>query len=377
MARINNQILKLNYKSAIASLKQSKVQSAVTILSLSLAAGALFTYLNLSSFAKHSIVKDESKVYISDQAVIKYSDAEDKLSDDAGYQYSLFKNCPEGDREDESESPKCIMADEKMLEILDLAPNQGQNLDQYSNEENTVIGFSVASSKFGSPADAVGKKINILNKDRTVIGVMPDSVGYNNSELSNVNDLAITGFYKSNVSEDSLFYILVSVDNESRLQEINSTVGSEIKFNKLSKVVDDPNSASDRSRMIFAAKQSAIVALFMSGLCVFISAMLSINKRVREIGIRKTIGATDSNITSHFLIESIVAGLAGSVLGSSISYAVITIKFNQSILDNLVYSIGDALLTLIGVLLISILAGIIPAKLAGKKTPIECLTRNN
>lgn len=58
MARINRNILKLNYRSAIASMRQSKPQSVATILSLALAAASLFAYLNLSSLSQ---IKNQEK----------------------------------------------------------------------------------------------------------------------------------------------------------------------------------------------------------------------------------------------------------------------------------------------------------------------------
>jgi ABC-type antimicrobial peptide transport system permease subunit len=269
------------------------------------------------------------------------------------------------------------MADENMLKILSLEPSDGQNLDQYSNENNVVIGSYIANSRFSNPEEAVGKKIDISGKERTVIGVIPSSNDYDNTELAKINDLAITGFYNSNVSDDSLFYLLVSVKSDSDLQKISNSMELDIKFNKLSAIIDNPNSAADRSKMIFAAKQSAIVALIMAGLCVSISAMLSINKKIKEIGIRKTIGATDSNITSHFLIESILSGLIGALLGSLAAYTFISLKLNLNVLDNALYSIQDAALTTVGILLLSVLSGIIPAKIAGKKSPIECLNKTD
>jgi len=59
----------------------------------------------------------------------------------------------------------------------------------------------------------------------------------------------------------------------------------------------------------------AIIALFVGGLSVINTMTMSVNERTREIGVRKAIGASDSQIVRQFLTEAGVIGLIGGVSG--------------------------------------------------------------
>jgi ABC-type antimicrobial peptide transport system permease subunit len=376
MVKININIFKLNYQSAIASMRQSKSQSFVTILSLSLAALSLFAYLNLSSLSQVKSQEQKTEIYITDKQSIRYGDIKDKLGGNDKYEYAAFRDCNHEQQEnDPSSQAKCIVADENLLKLLDLVPKNGQNLDERSSDDNIVIGSEVATTNFGNPDLSVGKKLTILNKERTIIGLIPSSTGLAGTGLSNINNLVITAITDSSANNETLFNLLVKADNTRDLDEIKATLGNNIRFINPTNSAEDNSLIADRDRLVSSTKQSAIVALVMSGFCVFISSILSVNKRIREIGIRKTIGATNSHVAQHFLIESLLAGLAGSVLGSVLAWIIIIVKFRIGFLYSVGYSVNNLVITTIGVLLVSLLAGIIPAKIAAKKNPIDCLNK--
>ncbi|HMS32127.1 MAG TPA: FtsX-like permease family protein [Candidatus Saccharibacteria bacterium] len=376
MARINRNILKLNYRSAIASMRQSKPQSVATILSLALAAASLFAYLNLSSLSQIKNQEKKTEIYITDKQSIKYGDIKSKLQSKTKYEYSIFRSCSaDKASQNGSEQIKCIVADENLLDSLDLTPEDGQNLDQRSSEDNIVVGSAVAIANFGDPDSSVGKRLTILGKERTIIGLIPSSPGFAGTELSDVDNLVITAITDTNTNDDTLFSLLVKLGNPNDLDMFKNAIGQDITFINPTKDAEDDNLSNDRDRLISSTKQSAIVALVMSGLCVFISSVLSVNKRVREIGIRKTIGATNAHIAQHFIIESLFAGFIGAIVGSVASWSAIVIKFKVGLLYSANYSVSNLLVTLVGVLLVSLLAGIVPAKIAAKKSPIDCLNK--
>ncbi len=376
MARINRNILKLNYRSAIASMRQSKPQSVATILSLALAAASLFAYLNLSSLSQIKNQEKKTDIYITDKQSIKYGDIKSKLQSKTKYEYSIFRSCSaDKASQNGSEQIKCIVADENLLDSLNLTPEDGQNLDQRSSEDNIVVGSAVAIANFGDPDSSVGKRLMILGKERTIIGLIPSSPGFAGTELSDVDNLVITAITDTNTNDDTLFSLLVKLGNPNDLDMFKNAIGQDITFINPTKDAEDDNLSNDRDRLISSTKQSAIVALVMSGLCVFISSVLSVNKRVREIGIRKTIGATNAHIAQHFIIESLFAGFIGSIVGSVASWSAIVIKFKVGLLYSANYSVSNLLVTLVGVLLVSLLAGIVPAKIAAKKSPIDCLNK--
>ncbi|MDP3965972.1 MAG: FtsX-like permease family protein, partial [archaeon] len=101
-------------------------------------------------------------------------------------------------------------------------------------------------------------------------------------------------------------------------------------------------------------------------------------ERKKEIGIMKSIGATNSQVFSQFFIESsllgFVGGLAGALFGTLIGF-IGTIGINNFVNSDLTPSINFFLIfgALFGSFLIGGLAGIAPALRAAKENPVEAL----
>ncbi len=57
------------------------------------------------------------------------------------------------------------------------------------------------------------------------------------------------------------------------------------------------------------------ISLLVGGIGIMNIMMVSVTERTREIGIRKALGATSSNVLMQFMIESMVIGIVGGVIG--------------------------------------------------------------
>lgn len=114
------------------------------------------------------------------------------------------------------------------------------------------------------------------------------------------------------------------------------------------------------------------VALLVGGLGIANVTLLSVRERIGEIGLRRALGATRSNIGNQFLVESVVIGLLGGLIGAALGVGVVVAvslaKEWTPILDTLVV-IGAALLG--GV--IGLGAGTYPALKAAGIEPITAL----
>ena len=122
----------------------------------------------------------------------------------------------------------------------------------------------------------------------------------------------------------------------------------------------------------------AAISLLVGGIGVMNIMLVSVTERTREIGIRKSLGATNWNIQFQFLIEAIILTAIGGALGIAFGYG-----------GGMLFSLGAALMTgmpldpyisaatIAGVVLISALIGIVfgvyPAAKAAKLDPIEAL----
>jgi len=125
----------------------------------------------------------------------------------------------------------------------------------------------------------------------------------------------------------------------------------------------------------------SIISLIILVLAIINYVNLSVAalfSRVKEVGIRKTIGAESSNIFNQFLLESIITCVLASVLAFILAQALIPIF--ETILgkpvDFIKLNLLNCLLILSIVFLIGIISGIFPAALATKYSPIQILSMN-
>jgi putative ABC transport system permease protein len=120
------------------------------------------------------------------------------------------------------------------------------------------------------------------------------------------------------------------------------------------------------------------VSLIVSSIMIGIITYISVLERIKEIGILRSIGASKKDISRVFNAETLIVGLISGLLGIGITM-LICIPANIIIKNVVGVSniaslpiIGGGILVLISVLL-TMIAGLIPAKLAAKKDPVEAL----
>lgn len=162
--------------------------------------------------------------------------------------------------------------------------------------------------------------------------------------------------------------LMRSYDSENKVIEYNDTTG--ILMSSVKTIVDAVSYV-----LIAFVSISLIVSSIMIGVITYIS----VYERTKEIGILRAIGASKHNISSIFNAETVIIGLLSGVFGIAISYLLIPPinlvlhHFTGDIPLSAALDIRMALF-LIGLsVILTFVGGLIPARSASKKDPVEAL----
>jgi len=118
----------------------------------------------------------------------------------------------------------------------------------------------------------------------------------------------------------------------------------------------------------------AIISLLVGGIGIMNIMLASITERIREIGIRKAIGASDTNVFVQILVESTVIALIGGLAGLATSYGLVEILGALAPVDNTPEITPTAMMVAFSFsALVGVVAGIIPALKAARLDPIQAL----
>jgi putative ABC transport system permease protein len=118
----------------------------------------------------------------------------------------------------------------------------------------------------------------------------------------------------------------------------------------------------------------AIVSLIVGGIGIMNIMLASITERVREIGIRKAIGASDFAIFAQILVESLVIALLGGIVGLGASHGVVHLLIMVSPTSNTpVITVPAMIVAFSFSAVVGFVAGLIPAVKASRLNPIQAL----
>lgn len=120
------------------------------------------------------------------------------------------------------------------------------------------------------------------------------------------------------------------------------------------------------------------ISLIVSSIMIAIITYISVIERTKEIGILRAIGASKKDISRVFNAETLIEGAAAGIMGILVTIILnipinFIIKKTVNISNISVLPVGGAIILIIISILLTVLAGFIPAKIASKKDPVEAL----
>ncbi len=205
----------------------------------------------------------------------------------------------------------------------------------------------------------------------------------NTTEKSQESNLALLGY--QNIDEPTrIAFYFNDFDGKEDFLKFLDNYNDKVEEEKKINYTDATGILMDSVKTIVNAVSYVLIAfvsisLVVSSIMIGVITYISVYERTKEIGILRAIGASKRNVSSIFNAETFIIGLLSGLLGIGISYSLIPIinailhHFTGNIPLSASLAINRALILIILSIILTLIGGIIPARAASKKDPVEAL----
>ncbi|MBN9189180.1 MAG: ABC transporter permease [Microbacterium sp.] len=253
-----------------------------------------------------------------------------------------------------------------------------------SSAKVAVIGSTTAENLFGV-RDPVGQTLTAGGIQLTVIGELNtagSTVGGDQDDqlvipsttwataFSTAGGSSVSAIYLEARSGDDLSAAYQEATNALLTSHGVTATTADFTVSSQASLVQTATSTTQILTVLLGG--IAAISLLVGGIGVMNIMLVSVTERIREIGLRKALGATPGAILRQFLVEASLLGLVGGVLG--IVVGVIGALLLPAVIGYTVsLSVGATLTALAVSLIIGVLAGVYPARRASRLAPIDAL----
>jgi putative ABC transport system permease protein len=253
--------------------------------------------------------------------------------------------------------------------------------DDSAHIKCAVVTQAFARARYGSDEEAVGQTFEIEGIPFTIIGVFKEAVDdFGQSEIADQTILipfSVAKYFTGTENLRQIYFSMRSMDevNEAAVQ-IKDIIQSRHRPNSVYKVQTLKQLLTIASEIADALTAVlvlvAAVTLAVGGVGIMNIMLANVRARIREIGIRKAMGATAREIKLQFLSEAVIISLTGGIVGTLVGLSVpLSIRFFTDY--KLPFSWLSVFIALTAATLVGVVFGTVPATRAAQLDPVDAL----
>lgn len=395
------------------SLKSSRVRSALTMLGVTIGVASVTAILALGGGAS-KIVDNQINKLGGNIAVIRPGKTESTINNitqpqtSQGYATSTLSESDidilKNTKHVSSVAPLMILsgtikANEtapigstvlattpELMGISNLKLRDGQFLGKNDDDNFAVVGQQLSVDIFGTES-SIGRTMVIRGKSFVVVGILKfqnNPINYNSIDFDNTAIINFSAGKKLNDNISQIQQINIKADSVKNLSDVVSDVKAKLTANHngendfsvlVGKEISQPTSQLFYSIAGVTAAIAAI-SLIVGGIGIMNIMLVTVAERTHEIGIRKSLGASNRDILYQFLIESLAISISGGVVGYIVGY-VIAFMISEFLAFSPAINWQIALSAIVISVVMGTLFGLYPAIRAARKDPIESLNQHS
>lgn len=395
--------------SAFSSVLSNKMRSILTMIGIIIGISSVILITSLGNGVNKSVTDEFEKlgfnglemytnVYgtydISDSDRITLDDMDVILKNDAITAVTAFTSVigKTKAKDNKEETINVFAVDEYYPDIRALDMANGRFIKESDNirASNVIVIEENLSKKVFGYTDTLGKEITVdingIEEKFTIVGLIKSESSESELELLGTMPTVYiplqTYFAMTGENDETLdVYYCAKVEDGYDLSEvadeIKKLLGILHNTTPDKYIVVDIMAGVSQLSTIFTGITLFIsfvagISLFVGGVGVMNIMLVTVTERTREIGIRKSLGATNGNIQFQFLVEAIILTFIGGTIGVILGY-IGSILVGQALSIVPIISIPIIAGVVIISSLIGIVFGVYPANKAARLDPIEAL----